>query len=271
MGVPATTKNLISNSNIFYQILEVCSSFLYYNEEAKPTLDYLNKRVNKDSQNLFSFGYFPDDKNINLLFKYFDKNKLEDLGILSKKYFADSDRASFVYKGSLENHNLIMPYKDCYGNIVALIGRNILNDEDRKSLEQDKKIVIPKYKTTKFCKSINLFSIDKAIKHIIEKDSVLIVEGQLDCINAYGCGIKNVVALGGVALTPYQFFTLRRYTKNINLLLDNDDSGISSSEKIINKYNKLANFKIIKLPNQVKDLDEYIKKGFDIYNVINQL
>jgi len=270
MGVPESTKHLISSSNIFHELLEVCSSLLHYNDEAKPVLDYLNKRVDKKSQNIYSFGYFPNEKNINILFKYFEKSKLESLGVLNKWYFADSDKTSFIYKGCLENHNLIMPYKDAYGNIVALIGRNILDDENRKLLEQEKKVSIPKYKTTKFCKSINIFSIDKAIKHILEKDGVLIVEGQLDCINAYGAGIKNIVALGGVALTPYQFFLLRRYTKNIYLLLDNDESGISSSEKIMNKYGKFANIKKINLPSQIKDLDEYIKKGYDIYDIIKQ-
>lgn len=271
MSVPSTFKNIKLNSDFFNQFLEVCSSLLYYNENAKETLEYLNSRVSKEAQNIFSFGYFPDEKNINLLFKYFDKQKLESLGLINKWFFADSDKTSFLYKGSLENHNLIMPYKDAYGNIIALIGRNILNDENKKQLEQDRKIIIPKYKTTKFCKSVSIFSIDKALKHILQKDNVLIVEGQLDCINGYSNGIKNIVALGGVSLTPYQFSTLRRYTKNINLLLDNDDSGISGTEKIINKYGKFSNIKKINLPKDIKDLDEYIKKGYDIYDIINQL
>lgn len=237
-------------SSLFEEVIKASSLLLYNHPIAEKTLYYLNKRISNSNQLKFEFGYFPSDEFLDTLFSMVDKEKLYELHLLYNKYIADGDLTTAITCGSLGYHNLIMPYKDLYGNIVALVGRSLHSEDERKILK------IPKYKNTTFTKSTHLFGLNFAKKSILAKNSVLIVEGQIDCITASSYGYHNVVALGGVAFSPYQFHMLRRYTDNFNLVLDNDAEGKSSANKIKNRFGHLANIKIISVPNQYKDLDE---------------
>jgi len=252
----SSVKNFADNvkihSNYFQETIDTCRSILYNHPIASKALNYLNSRVSKTNQKKFEFGYFPEDIYIDALTSKVDREKLYELKLLYKWYIPDGITTTILDRGSLSNHNLIMPYKDSYGNIVALVGRSLLNDEDRKALDYP----IPKYKNTAFIKSVQLFGLNHAKQSIIKNNSVIIVEGQIDAITAHEYGYHNVVALGGVAFSHFQFYMLRRFTNNFYLLLDNDDEGINSSNKIINKYGKFANIKRITIPNDFKDLDE---------------
>ena len=58
-----------------------------------------------------------------------------------------------------------------------------------------------------------------AKKYILEKDCVILVEGQFDCITSHRFGYNNVVALGGANFSKYHFSILKRYTDNFIFLL----------------------------------------------------
>ncbi|NJO18661.1 MAG: toprim domain-containing protein, partial [Thioploca sp.] len=88
-----------------------------------------------------------------------------------------------------------------------------------------------------------------------------IVEGQIDVIKASEVGLRNIVALGNNSMTAYQFSVISRYSNNLFLLLDNDEPGQKGRKQIISKYGHMANIRNFYLPDDFKDIDEYITKG----------
>jgi DNA primase catalytic core len=237
----------------FLKVIDVCRDLLLNFPDAKYIADYLDNRISKSAQEKFNLGYFPDCKNISLLTNIIDKSILEQLNLIY--YKSDNDNLSLKDEphSPLENHNVIMPYKDLYGNIVGLVCRSNLSDKERG--------LIPKYRNTSFNKGKHLFGLYEAKHSIIENNIAYVVEGQFDCISAHDSKLKNTVALGSSTMTFEQFALLFRYTNNIILLLDNDEAGKKGTKKIIERYGKYANIKPGRIPDQFKDIDEYIKES----------
>lgn len=226
------------------QVVNACSNILYDYGFANNALTYINNRLNKSTQKKFSFGYFPTLFNLNTLTSVINEQDLIDLNLLYKD---DNGPHSF-----LEHHNLILPYRDVYGRIIALVGRTLLSEEQRGN--------IPKYKNTVFKKSRHLFGLFEAKDSIIEKQYVYLVEGQFDCIKAHSCNINNVVALGSSNMSFEQLVLILRYTNRIKILLDNDDAGNLGREHILEKYGKYANISNAYVPKGFKDLDEFLEE-----------
>lgn len=236
-------------------IADSCHFLLNNFPEAKEYRNYLDSRLNEESQKKFKIGYFPDSNYIDILIREFGEEALTKLELIRKWNFTDSLGYSQKNKSFFEDHPLIFPYRNACGEIVGFIGRTLLPEEERKQ----KKLI--KYKNTDFKKGNCLFGLYEAKSSILEDDCVYIVEGQFDVIKAHEVGFKNVVALGNSIMTPFQFALICRYTKNINLLLDNDQAGDKGRKIVKDKYAKLANIRDFFVPEPYKDLDEYIKEN----------
>jgi len=194
------------------------------------------------------------DENLDILTNLVSKKKLQDLGLIYPYHVQNGDHRDYIDRGILSKHNLIMPYKDLYGSTVAFVGRTLLSEEDRSAQG------LQKYKYTPFTRSLHLFGLFQSKKEIFEKNSCILVEGQIDCLTCHEFGISNVVALGGVAFTKYQFNLLRRLTDNFYLLLDSDLEGAKGSQRIIKRYSGMANFKQLSLTPGYKDIDTCLRK-----------
>jgi DNA primase len=236
-------------------ITNVCQDLLKNFIGAEEARKYIDKRLSKEAQEKFNFGYFPNHNYLNLITSAVGESNLSNIDLLYQKIVTKSFETTIEKYSPLENHNLIMPYRDLYGNIVALVGRTLLSDEEYKLRN------IPKYKNTEFKKSKHLFGLFESKMGIIKSNSVFVVEGQLDCISAYDKGIHNIVALGSANMTLEQMALLLRYTDNINLMLDNDEAGFRGRERIIEKYSKFANIKNVYLPEGYKDIDEFLQEN----------
>lgn len=108
-------------------------------------------------------------------------------------------------------------------------------------------------------KDRELYGIWQAKKSIAKEDRVFMVEGQVDVIAMHQCGIENVVANSGTALSFHQIHTLHRFTSNITLIYDNDPAGIHAAIKGTDML--LAegmNLKVLLLPDG-KDPDEFAR------------
>lgn len=255
------TKYVVRRSELLFEVVSACKQLLKSNE-ADETRSYVDSRISTYNQNKFDFGYFPTDEKLDLLFSKVKQPVLIKLGLV---FFNENSS----YKRSMLNqHNLVIPIKDDYGNIVALVGRNSLSSEEQKKLE------IQKYKYTYgYSKSCNLFGLYHAKKTIRKLHKVIIVEGQIDCISCHAHGLHNTVALGGSSMSDYQLFLLMKYGGHdlkLSLLLDNDEAGKKAENKIRDKYSKYVNIEKISLPNKYKDVDEYLRlsKNYDALNTL---
>jgi DNA primase len=239
--------------NIYDNIVATCRDLLLTFPNAKLVAEYANSRLSTAAQEKFSIGYFPDNKNLMVLSSIIGDENLSSLGIIYDKVLQDGTFTRKIRCATLENHNLVLPYMDVYGHIVAIVGRTIFGEDDRGN--------IAKYKNTSFDKGNHLFGLFQSKKSIMDKNTAIVVEGQFDCITAVDNGIDNVIALGSSNMTFEQFSLLNRYTDNIILLLDNDMAGDVGSERIIRIFGKYANIKRVKLPETYKDIDEALKEN----------
>jgi len=236
--------------NYFESITDCCHYLLNNFPAAKQCKDYIDIRLNSGSQTSFKLGYFPPANYIDALIMEIGEEPLYKAELILKFEVSDSLCPRTVNRLFFEHHPLIMPYRDVYGKIIGLMGRTLLSEDERKKSD------IAKYKNTTFKKGNNLFGLFESKKNIIENDSVFIVEGQFDVIKAHEIGLKNVVALGSANMTMQQFTLISRYTRNIKLLLDNDDAGEKGRSLIMQKFGQHANIKNFYLQQTVKDLDE---------------
>lgn len=239
------------------KIVESCKYLIDNFPDAQPVKDYVNSRVSLESQDLFQFGYFPGIKNLNSLTDLVGEDLLKKESLLISKEIEDSLCPRTINFCYFEDYPLVMPFRDAYGKPVALVGRSLLSDDERR----EKKIA--KYKNTKFLKGNFVFGLYENKQSILDQNCVYIVEGQFDVIKAVEKGLKNIVALGNFSMTAYQFSVISRYTSNIFLLLDNDEAGEKGRKKIIDKYGKYANIQNFYIPEDYKDIDEYLTKSND--------
>lgn len=241
------------------KIVESCQYLLQNYPEARDCKNYLDSRLNQESQDKFQFGFFPGIKHLQVLMDMIGEDTLREEKLFYSKRIEDSLCPRTIQFCYFENHPLILPFRNSYGEIVALVGRTMLPESEWKALK------ISKYKNTaetpSFKKGNLLFGLYENKHSIIEQNSVYIVEGQFDVIKANEKGFNNIVALGNSHMTSYQFSVISRYTDNIFLLLDNDEAGNKGRKRIVEKFGKLANIQNFYLPESYKDIDEYFTKS----------
>ena len=86
------------------------------------------------------------------------------------------------------------------------------------------------------------------------------VEGYTDVIAMHQCGIENVVANSGTALSLHQIRMLRRFTPNIVLLYDGDEAGIHAAMRGTDMLlQEGMNIKVLLLPDG-DDPDSFARK-----------
>jgi DNA primase catalytic core len=221
-------------------------------DEAETTRNYLDGRLNMETQDLFGFGYFSNANQLSLLTSHIAEDILLEEKLMYRRDMTDAQSARSVPVLFFENHPIIIPYRNVYGKAIALVGRSLLNDKEREAAG------ISKYKNTVFKKSQHLFGLYEAKTAILDSGFVYVVEGQFDVIKAFEKGIKNIVAVGNSNLSGYQVGLLCRYTQNIVLLFDNDEAGQIGSGRAIYKFSKHANILNKVLPTGYKDIDDYL-------------
>jgi len=109
-------------------------------------------------------------------------------------------------------------------------------------------------------KDHELYGIYQAKKAIAKEDLVYMVEGYTDVISMHQCGIENVVANSGTALSIHQIHTLHRFTSNIVLLYDGDAAGIHAAMRGTDMLlSEGMNLKVMLLPDS-DDPDSFARK-----------
>ena len=163
-----------------------------------------------------------------------------------------NDRSEYIdrYSG-----RVIFPWLSVSGKIVGFGGR--LLDSRTKGVAQ-KYVNSPDSEI--YHKEQLLYGIYQAKKAISREDRVYMVEGYTDVISMHQCGIENVVANSGTALSVHQIRMLHRFTSNITLLYDGDAAGIHAALRGTDMI--LAegmNIKVLVLPDG-DDPDSFARK-----------
>ncbi len=216
------------------QLLEVHEAATQYfqgnlqSPEAARAREYITSRgLTPDAVKQFRIGYAPDswtDMRDRLL-KFFSEDVLRASGLFHSKQTEDGS------PGSMYPHfrkRVMFPICNESGKPIAFTGR-LLDTNDPKA--GGKYVNSPE--TPLYTKGHVLFNLDKAKAGIKETDSVVMVEGQMDCISAFLAGVGNVIATSGTKFTEAQVRLLGRFTKRVVLNFDGDEPGIEAAENVL--------------------------------------
>jgi DNA primase len=148
---------------------------------------------------------------------------------------------------------IITPIHDYSGNIISISTRHL--DEDHPM----------RFWHEAFAKRFHVYGLHLSKKIILQKNKVVIVEGEFDALALHSVGIRNVIALCSKNLSLSQVGVLSRYTNNFILLLDEDPAGIKGvqSAKELWEINFLKekglNLYVASLPLK-DDPNDFLKK-----------
>ena len=150
---------------------------------------------------------------------------------------------------------VIFPWFNVSGRVVGFGGRVL--DSRTKGVQQ-KYVNSPDSEI--YSKRRELYGIYQGKSAIVKADRVYMVEGYTDVIAMHQCGLENVVANSGTALSPEQVRILHRFTSNITLLYDGDEAGIKASIRGIDMLlSEGMNVKVLILPDG-DDPDSFARK-----------
>ncbi|MBQ7471987.1 MAG: DNA primase [Prevotella sp.] len=214
-------------------------------------LQYFRSRgIRDDIIKKFQLGYDLVDRNAfarTALQKGYNASFIEKVGICYK-----NDKGELIdrYAG-----RVIFPWIGISGKVVGFGGRKL--DAATKGVQQ-KYVNSPDSEI--YHKDRELYGLYQAKKAIAKEDRVYMVEGYTDVIAMHQCGIENVVANSGTALSVHQIHILHRFTSNITLLYDGDAAGIHAALRGTDMLlSEGMNLKVLLLPDG-DDPDSFARK-----------
>jgi DNA primase len=211
--------------------------------------DYLAKRaVSSEAVRLFRLGYAPEawDDTVNWArSKGHDLAQVEQAGLIIRK--EGTDRYYDRFRG-----RLIFPICDEQSRVIGFSGRILSGDEK-----------VAKYvnspETPIFTKGKVFFGLDKSKRPLLDTQTAVICEGQLDLIACYMAGVQNIVAPQGTALTGDHARILKRYVEEVILCFDADKAGQNAAVRSLDPLlNAGLAIRVVNVPSG-KDPDEFIK------------
>lgn len=190
---------------------------------AEPARQYLSQRkVGGEAIKLFRLGYAPDswDDTVSWLAR-----KGYDPGVALKSGLVAARDGESGYYDRFRGR-VIFPISNEQGRVIGFSGRLLAADA-----KAAKYINSPE--TPIFNKGRVFFGLDKSKRALIESQSAVVLEGQVDLITAYLAGIKNVVAPQGTAFTDDHARILKRYVEEVVLCFDSDAAGQNASVRAL--------------------------------------
>ena len=230
----------------------------YFKDQLRNTPDgvaigmqyFRSRGIRDDIIEKFQLGYDPNDRYA--LANTARTKGYKDEFILATGICYRNDRGEMIdrYAG-----RVIFPWIGVSGKVVGFGGRVL--DSRTKGVNQ-KYVNSPESEI--YHKDRELYGLYQAKKAIAKEDRVFMVEGYTDVIAMHQCGIENVVANSGTALSLHQIHILHRFTSNITLLYDGDAAGIHAALRGTDMLlSEGMNLKVLLLPDG-DDPDSFARK-----------
>ncbi len=186
----------------------------FFKENSKGKEYFLSRNFTEKEAKEWEIGYAPEEYGFikDKLGEKFSEEELYKAGV-----YAKGERGNYYerFRG-----RLIFPIYSINNKLLGFAGRILTKD-------------LPKYintqETVSFKKGRILFGLNKAKNAIVQKESVIIVEGYFDCLRLWQRGFLNAVATMGTALSSDHCLILKKYAKKIFLCFDGDSAGQSAA------------------------------------------
>jgi DNA primase len=209
----------------------------------EPAREYLkgrgiDKRIAKDWQ----IGFAPESWDAFLNWareRGYQQRLLLESGLVARRDESGSeDRVYDRFR-----NRIMFPIHNDVGEVIAFSGR-ILD----KDAETAKYVNSPE--TPLFRKGRVLFGLHKSKRALIDANTAIVCEGQLDLITLFEAGIKNVVAPQGTAFTEQQARILKRFVQEVVLCFDSDAAGQKAGERSLTTFVEYFGVQPTKLLNR---------------------
>jgi len=220
---------------------------------AAPARDYLEQRgIHRQIIKNWQLGFAPDRWDALLkwaLDRGYTRPQLLQSGLV--KLRDESDTRSEIYDRF--RGRIMFPIHNDVGEVIAFSGR-LLKDEEGAA----KYLNSPE--TPLFRKGNVLFGLHKSKRALIEANSAIVCEGQIDLISLFEAGITNVVAPQGTAFTENQARILKRFVDEVVLCFDSDTAGAKAAERSLDALlqNDLI-VRVVELPRG-EDPDSLVRR-----------
>lgn len=214
---------------------------------------FLRRGITQETMTRFGLGFAPDSWDS--LYRHLQKNKFSEADIKSSGLMSGMDRDKCYDRF---RNRIIFPVFDPRGRITGF-GARVLDDSKPKYLNSPETLL--------FHKGTNLYGLNFFLKKMTkEDDTLLIVEGYMDCIALHQAGIHQAVAALGTALTPQQARLMKRYVKRVITSFDADTAGQTATLRGLEiLVQEGFEVRILLIPDG-KDPDEYIRQhGSDAF------
>ncbi len=192
-------------------------------------LEYVHSRgLTDETIKEFELGFSPGGESLTLYLikKGYDVNDAVRAGLIYKT-------ARNMFRDRFEGR-IMFPICNSTGKVVAFTGRVF----GAQSADAD----VPKYvnspETPVFNKSRVLYGLHKTKMEIAHSKTVVVVEGQMDFLMAWQCGVRNAVAVSGTGFTENHLEKLRRLADTVVASFDNDEAGRKAMERMLDMLNQ---------------------------------
>ena len=197
----------------------------------------------------FSLGYAPDSWD-GLVTELRAHNV--DLAVAAKAGLVKPRQSGGYY--DFYRDRLMIPTFSTTGEVIAFGGR-ALGDAEQKYLNTTT--------TPVYVKGRHLYALNIARRAAALDETLIVVEGYLDCIALHVAGFENAVAALGTAFTEEQARELRKYAQHIYLCFDSDEAGNNAAFKAIDMAVKVmehagSSVRIVQLPSG-SDPDSFVR------------
>lgn len=234
-------------------------AYKYYkkvaNESAPENFtSFLKKRnLNQESVDNFGLGYAPGNNAFAAYLNSIPNKKDRDFAIKVAKEIGII-RDSYKGPGQYDffRDRVVFPIWDHSGNVRGFSSRAVLDHQKPKYLNSGESFI--------FDKGNILYGFNIAKNNIRQKDSVIVVEGNMDVVVLHQYGFNNSVGTMGVAFSENSARLLTNMTTNIYLAMDSDDAGMKGMErsnKILLEKKILAKYISF---SPMKDPDDFLNE-----------
>lgn len=204
---------------------DACDFFRAEYARADTVRAYMEGRgITSATTDAFEVGFAPggDALTVHLIQKGFAVSDVVRAGLTNKN-------TKGLYRDRFDAR-IVFPIMSHVGKVIAFTGRIVPWIETSRP-------DAPKYlnspETPIFNKSKALYGFYKTKQEIGRKQTVVVVEGQMDFLAMWQSGVENVVAVSGTGLTEQHAERLRRSADTVIVSFDNDAAGRTALERSV--------------------------------------
>ncbi len=158
---------------------------------------------------------------------------------------------------------LIIPIVDRYGNFLFNKYRRNPLDESKPKYLYDKGSKVELYGKFEVCVAV----FDRPLSMGQQYPTLLITEGEMDCLVAWSFNIPAVSSTGGAMSFQEEWAEYFKSFQDVIVCFDNDPAGADGMVKVL-KY--VPHAKVLFLPDRggIKDISDYAMSGGDLNELI---